>query len=99
VLADDEEHSTHQIRDCVRVQFNITSDELFQKHGSGTPVFHNNVALVSANLQGAPHKGRKAIYRVKKDVYKIGSEQESLKVCNWRGFQNPGLSGFIRIGF
>ena len=95
VLADGEEHSNHQIRDCVRVQFNITSDELFQKHGRGIPVFHNCVALVSANLQGAPHKGRKAIYRVRKVVYKISSEQESVKVCNWRGFQNPGLSGLI----
>lgn len=32
-------------------------------------------------------------------IQKNGSEQESVKVCNWRGFQNPGLSGFIKDRF
>ncbi len=65
VFGDDAEHSNEEIWERMRVQFKITPDELLQKHPSGKSVFHVNVALALANLQGAPNRGSKAIERIK----------------------------------
>src|ERR1700730_3780671 len=64
LFADDREHSIEEIRERMRVQFSVAPDELLQKHPNGNPVFHVNVALALANLQGAPHGGSRAIDRV-----------------------------------
>jgi hypothetical protein len=49
----------------------VTADELMQEHPKGNSVFNVNIALALANLQGAPHRGSKAINKINKDVYGI----------------------------
>jgi len=71
IFADGAEHSIEEIRKRMATEFKVTADELLQKHPKGNPVFSVNVALALANLQGAPHRGSKAITRVKRDVYRI----------------------------
>jgi restriction system protein len=72
VFANETEHSNEEIWERMTVQFKITPDELLQKHPTGKSVFHVNVALALANLQGAPHGGSKAISKVRsKDGTKV----------------------------
>src|ERR1700759_5102625 len=71
VLADQKEHSIDEIRERMRIKFEVTSDEVLQKHPLGNSIFRVNVALVLANLQGAPHRGPKAIEKVQKNIYRI----------------------------
>ncbi len=71
VFGDGAQHSPDEIRELMKVQFKITPQELLQKHANGNSVFHNNVALALANLQGAPHRGSKAITKVKRNIYII----------------------------
>jgi hypothetical protein len=71
VLADGVDHSSQEIRDRVRVQFDIAPHELLVRNRKGKTVFHSNVDLALANLQGAPHRRTKAIEKVRKGVYKI----------------------------
>jgi len=81
LLANDLERSPKEIQERLKIQFHFAPSELIQKHESGTTVFHNNVALALANLQGAPHRGPKAIEKVKKhkeDVYRITEYGKSL---------------------
>jgi restriction endonuclease Mrr len=65
VFADNAEHSNEEIWERMRLQFKLTPDELLQKYPTGKPVFHVNVALALANLQGAPHGGSKLITKVR----------------------------------
>lgn len=71
VVADGLEHSSEEIRERVRVQFDIAPHELLVKNRKGKTVFHSNVDLALANLQGAPHRRSNAIEKVRKEVYKI----------------------------
>jgi restriction system protein len=71
LFADGIEHSIEEIRERMKVQFKIASNELLQKHENGKSIFGNNVDLAFANLQGAPHRGPKAIDKVNEGVYKI----------------------------
>ena len=71
LLGDGAEHVSREIRERMRLQFQVTSEELRQKNKKGAPIFHNRVALALANLQGAPHGGGKAIEEVKNEVYRI----------------------------
>jgi len=71
VFADNGEHSIQEIRERMRIEFNVSTEELSQKHPTGNSVFHVNIALALANLQGAPHRGSKAITKIKRDVYRI----------------------------
>lgn len=57
LLADDLEHSSQEIQERLRAEFDIVPQELIQKHKNGMTVFHNNVLLALANLQGAPRRG------------------------------------------
>ena len=47
-------HSKEEIQECIKVKFDITSEELLQKHKNGRVVFYNNVDLALANLQVLP---------------------------------------------
>jgi|ERR1700731_4239237 len=71
VFADGVEHSLDEIRARMKVQFEIEPQELLRKHAKGNSVFHTNVALAIANLQGAPNVGSKAIEKVGKEAYRI----------------------------
>jgi restriction system protein len=75
VFADDAKHSNEEIWERMRAHFRILPDELLQKHPMGNSVFHVNVALALANLQGAPHRGSKAIEKIKSNgktkIYRI----------------------------
>jgi restriction endonuclease Mrr len=71
VLGDGVEHNSVEIRERVKIQFDIAPRELLQKTKKGATVFHNRVALALANLQGAPHGRSRAINRVRKEVYRI----------------------------
>ncbi len=75
IFGDDAKHSNEEIWERMGIQFKIPPDELLQKYPTGKPVFHVNVALALANLQGAPHRGSKAIERVRNKgrtkVYRI----------------------------
>jgi restriction system protein len=71
VLADGVEHSSQEIRDGVRVQFDIAPHELVVRNKKGKTVFDSNVDLALANLQGAPHGRTKAIEKIREGVYKI----------------------------
>jgi len=73
VLADGLEHSSQEIRERVKVQFDIAPRELSQKHKNGIPVFHNRVvwALANLNMRRGPLGHSEAIERVRKEVYKI----------------------------
>lgn len=70
-FADELEHTSEEIRERVRVQFEIAPHELLQEHNGRISVFHNKVALALANLQGAPHRGSKCIEQVGAKGYKI----------------------------
>jgi restriction system protein len=78
VLADGLDHSSEEIRERVRVQFDIAPHELLAKNKKGKTVFHSNVDLALANLQGVPHRGSKAIEKVRKEVYKITEYGKSI---------------------
>jgi len=71
VFADDAGHSIEEVRESMKVQFEITPDELIQRYPAGKPIFHVNVALALANLQGAPLGGSKLIEKVGKKGYRI----------------------------
>ena len=71
VLADGVEHSSQEIRDGVRVQFDIAPHELLVRNKKGKTVFDSNVDLALANLQGAPRGRTKAIEKIREGVYKI----------------------------
>jgi len=72
-MADGLEHSSEEIRERVRVQFDIVPHELLQKLKNGTPVFHNRVAwaLAHLNMGRGPLGHSEAIEKVRKEVYKI----------------------------
>ena len=71
VFADDIGHSIEEVRERMKVQFEITSEELLQTYPAGKPIFHVNVALALANLQGAPSGRSKLIEKVGKRKYRI----------------------------
>lgn len=73
VLADGLEHSSEQIRERVRAQFDVASHELQLKHKSGTTVFNNRVAwaLAHLNMRRGPLGHTEAIEKVRKEVYRI----------------------------
>jgi restriction system protein len=73
VLADGEEHASVEIRERMRVQFEIPPHELLEKLKNGMPVFHNRVAwaLAHLNMRRGPLGHPEAIERVRKEVYKI----------------------------
>ena len=71
LLADKAEHSSQEIRERVKVQFNIVPNEDSTKLKNGKTPFHNEVDLALANLQGAPRGGPKLIEKVRKEVYRI----------------------------
>jgi restriction system protein len=72
-VADGREHSSQEIRECVKVQFDISPKELLQKHENGTPVFSNRVAwaLAHLNMRRGPLGHPEAIEKVRKEVYKV----------------------------
>jgi restriction system protein len=78
VLADGHEHSSEEIRDRVRVQFDIAPHELLSKNKNGKTVFHSNIDLALANLQGAPHRGSKAIEKITNEVYRITEHGQAI---------------------
>jgi len=73
LLADDVEHSSEEIREHIRLQFDINPQDLRQKLKNGTPVFHNRVAwaLAHLNMRRGPLGHPEAIGKVRKEVYKI----------------------------
>ena len=73
VLADGVEHSSGEIRECMRVQFGIAPHELLQKLKNGIPVFNNRVAwaLAHLNMGRGPLGHSEAIGKVRKEVYRI----------------------------
>jgi restriction system protein len=73
VVADDREHSSEEIRERVKAQFDIVPHELLQKLKNGTPVFHNRVAwaLAHLNMRRGPLGHSQAVEKVRKEVYKI----------------------------
>ena len=73
VLDDGLDHSSEEIRQRVRVQFDIAPHELEQKHKNGTPVFHNRVAwaLAHLNMRRGPLGHSEAVEKVKREVYRI----------------------------
>src|SRR6266481_6978578 len=71
VLADGVEHSSQEIRERVKVQFDIAPHELLVRNKKGKTVFDSNVDLALANLQGATHGRTKAIEKVREGGYKI----------------------------
>ena len=78
VLADDSNHSSQEIRERLKAQFNISPDELSKKLKNGKTTFQNEVDLALANLPGAPHGGSKAIDKIKKEVYCITENGKSI---------------------
>jgi hypothetical protein len=56
LLADDLDHSHQEIRERLRVQFNVAPHELIQKLKNGKTIFDDNVDRALANLQAAPHR-------------------------------------------
>jgi restriction system protein len=82
LLGDGAEHKSVEIRERVKVQFDIAPRELLQKTRKGIPLFHNRVALALANLQGAPHGHSKAINKARKEVYKITEHGMAILKCN-----------------
>ena len=73
VVTDGHEHSSEEIRERVRVQFDIAPHELLQKFKNGTAVFHNRVAwaLAHLNMRRGPLGHSEAIEKVRKEVYRI----------------------------
>ena len=68
-MTDGLEHSSEEIRERVRVQFDIAPHKLLQKHENGTPEFHNRVAWALAHLN--MRCGPLGHAEVRKEVYKI----------------------------
>ena len=73
VLGDGHEHSSEQIRERVRIQFDIAPHELLLKYKSGTTVFNNCVAwaLAHLNMRRGPLGHSEAIEKVRTEVYRI----------------------------
>jgi restriction endonuclease Mrr len=73
VLADGAEHHVIDIRERMKTKFQVTSDELSQKHINGMPVFINRVAwaLANLNMEQGPNGHSTAITLTKKEMYKI----------------------------
>jgi restriction system protein len=71
LLGDGLKHSSGEIHERLRGQFEMTPQELRTKNKKGKTMFDNNVDLALANLQGAPHGRTKAIEKVEKGVYRI----------------------------
>ena len=71
LLADGLEHSSQEIRERLRVEFKIGPDELIRKLENGKIVFHSNIDLALAYLQGAPQGRSKHIEKVRRGVYRI----------------------------
>jgi restriction system protein len=72
-MTDGAEHEAKEIRERMKVKFEITSDELLLKHKNGIPVFVNRVAwaLAHLNMERGPIGHPKAITLIKKEVYRI----------------------------
>jgi Mrr N-terminal domain len=66
-MADDHEHTSQEIRERLRVRFDIAPHELLQKHKNRTPVFHDRVAwaLAYLNMRRRPLGHSEAIEKVK----------------------------------
>jgi DNA-binding PadR family transcriptional regulator len=71
LLADGVEHSSQEIWERLRVQFNVAPHEDAHKLENGKTVFHDQIDRALANLQGAPHGGPRLIEKVRKKVYRI----------------------------
>lgn len=82
LLADDAEHSSKEIRERIKVQFNIAPQQLIPKSRNGVPVFHHNLALALAYLQGAPHGRTAAIDKVGKESYRITEHGKAIRKRN-----------------
>lgn len=80
VLADGNEHRVEEIRECMRTQFGITSNELEQKNRTGVSVFVNRVAwaLAHLNMEAGPIGHPKAVVLIQKGVYRITDRGSSL---------------------
>jgi restriction system protein len=78
IFSDDKEHSAEEVRGFMVKHFEISADQLLQKTARGTPIFHNRVALALANLQGAPHGGRKLIAPTRRGFYRITEQGKAL---------------------
>lgn len=73
VLEDGVEHTSEEIRERLKAQFEIAPHELLQKHKNGTPVFHNRVAwaLAHLNMGRGPLGHSEAVEKTRKEVYRI----------------------------
>jgi hypothetical protein len=71
LLADGGEHSSQEIRERLRVQFEIATIVRIQKLANGKTEFDSNIDLALACLQGARGVGTKAIERSEKKMYRI----------------------------
>jgi hypothetical protein len=78
LLADGAEHSSQEIREHLRLRFNVSQKENTDKLKNGKTLFHNEVDLALANLQGAPRGGPKGIEKVRKEVYRITEYGKSM---------------------
>ncbi len=72
-MADNAEHQAKEIRQRMKIKFEITPDELLLKHKNGVSVFVNRVAwaLAHLNMERGPIGHPKAITLIKKEVYRI----------------------------
>jgi Mrr N-terminal domain len=70
LLADDANHSSQEIRERLRVQFNVAPQEDSHKLKNGKTVFEDGIDRALANLQGAP-RGATYIEKVGEKVYRI----------------------------
>jgi hypothetical protein len=77
-FADGAEHTSEEIQERMKVQFEIAPHELLPKQNDRISVFHNNVALALANLQGAPHRGSKCMEKVGEKRYKIAEHGKTI---------------------
>jgi restriction system protein len=73
VLADGANHNVGEIREHMKVQFQLTISDLAKKHRKGMPVFVNRVAwaLAHLNMHAGPVGHPRLIRLVKKENYKI----------------------------
>jgi restriction system protein len=80
VVEDGLEHSSEEIRERMRVQFDVAPHELLQKFNNGTPVFHNRVAwaLAHLNMRRGPLGHSEAIEKVRKERYRITDYGKSI---------------------
>lgn len=84
VLADGLEHSSEEIRGCMKVQFDVAPHELLQNLKNGTPVFHNRVAwaLAHLNMRRGPLGHSEAIEKVRNKVYRITEHGKAILTRN-----------------